>query len=261
MEAVYVDLIRQHTHYPLMNTSTPPTIITFASPKGGAGKSTNCLNIAGALAKRGYSVHIIDYDQSETLVRWFKRFANTHDTHNITVEKGPTISREVFSAIWRAPVDFVLIDLAGQLNDNLLRLAVFAALTITPIKISEPDIAEANRLLANFRAIQTTVRKKIIHRILVNDAQNMFAAFEWDLLDQLKSAALPRFETLIRRRAAYGESFVTGLPPHFADEHRGPVQKAVAEIDALVDEILAIIADADKLGTYAEAMEQQKDAA
>lgn len=241
-----------------MNTSTPPTIITFASPKGGAGKSTNCLNIAGALAAKGHSVHIIDYDGSQTLWRWYSANKDTQDIHNITVEKGPTeITKDVFYAIWHAPVDYVLIDLAGQLNDTLIRLAVFAALTITPIKLSEPDIAEANKLLGRFRHIQKTVRKKIIHRLLVNDAGNIFAAFERDLLEQLRNATLSRFDTIVSRRAAYGESFVTGLPPHFADRKRGPVQKAVDEIDALVAEIEGIISNADKLGTLAEMLEEK----
>jgi len=245
-----------------MNTTTPPTIITFASPKGGAGKSTNCLNIAGALAAKGHSVHIIDFDQSETLWRWYDKNKDAQEIENLSVEKGPQqLTRDTFSAIWRAPVDYVLIDLAGQLTRDLLRLAVFATLTITPIKISEPDITEANKLLRRLRDIQKTVRKKIIHRLLVNDVQSMLASFEWALLDQLKTAELPRFDTLIRRRAAYGESFVTGQPPHLADQSRAPIQKAVAEIDLLVAEIEATIANADKLGTLAEATQQEKVAA
>lgn len=262
MEAVYVDGVNPRTHYLLMSTTTPPTIITFASPKGGAGKSTSCLNIAGALAAKGHSVHIIDFDQSQTLWRWFKAASDMPELQNICVEKGPeVITKAIFSAIWRAPVDFVLIDLAGQLTDDLLRLAVFATLTITPIKISEPDIEEANKLLKQLRGIQKNVRKKIIHRLLVNDVQPMIAAFEYALLEELKTAELPRFETLIRHRAAYGETFVTAVPPHFADQKRPAVQKAVSEIDSLVIEIKAIIGDADKLGTLAEATQQEKEAA
>lgn len=245
-----------------MNSTTPPTIITFASPKGGAGKSTSCLNIAGALAAKGHTVHIIDFDQSETLWRWYSRNEAAREIENLSVERGPKeLTKETFSAIWQAPVDYVLIDLAGQLTKDLLRLAVFATLTITPIKISEPDITEANKLLGKLRDIQKTVRKKIIHRLLVNDVQTMLASFEWALLDELTTADLPRFETLIRRRGPYGESFMTGLPPHFAEQSRSPVQKAVREIDDLMLEINATVANADKLGTLAEATEQQKVAA
>ncbi|MBN8913901.1 MAG: AAA family ATPase [Rhizobiales bacterium] len=44
-------------------TSTPPTIISFVSPKGGVGKSTSCLALASALAHTGQHVQIIDFDQ------------------------------------------------------------------------------------------------------------------------------------------------------------------------------------------------------
>lgn len=263
MESVYVDRIRSCTHYPVMNTTTPPTIITFASPKGGAGKSTSCVNIAGALAAKGHTVHIIDFDQSETLWRWYSNKEAAQAIPNLSVEKGPAhITGEFTSAVWHAPVDFVLIDLAGQLTREMLNLAVFATLTITPVKISEPDIVEANKLLAKLRDVQTRVRKKIIHRLLVNDAPNLPAAYQWALLDELTTAELPRFQTLIRHRdAAYGETFMTGQPPHFADRSRPAISKAVAEIDDLLSEIEAIVANADKLGTIAEATTQQKEAA
>src|SRR4051812_45526968 len=66
-----VDHLAACTHYPVMPEHAPPTIIAFASPKGGAGKSTTCLSIAGALAANGQPVHIIDCDPSETLYRWY----------------------------------------------------------------------------------------------------------------------------------------------------------------------------------------------
>ena len=37
-------------------------ILTFASSKGGVGKSTTCACLAGAFAKAGENVHIIDLD-------------------------------------------------------------------------------------------------------------------------------------------------------------------------------------------------------
>jgi chromosome partitioning protein len=52
---------------------------------------------------------------------------------------------------------------------------------------------------------------------------------------------LPRFETLIYKRVAYREAFLTGHPPHFADSTRQTVRKTVDEIDAFTDEVLAIV--------------------
>jgi len=223
-----------------MTRSGPPTIIAFASPKGGAGKSTNCLNIAGALCKRGQVVHIVDFDQSQTLWRWYQDSSSAQAIANLTVAKAPDKDLDLFvRQVWKHPADYVLIDLAGHLSREMLHLAVFATLTITPTKISEPDIVEADKLHAQLEDIQTRISKPIIHRLLINEVPFMLAAFEYALLDQLASAEVPRFHTLMRKRSAYGETFMSGQPPHYADQSRPSVTKAVAEIDALVDEIIA----------------------
>jgi Mrp family chromosome partitioning ATPase len=41
-----------------------------ASSKGGVGKSTTCVCLAGAFAKAGDTVHIIDLDSNGTVSRW-----------------------------------------------------------------------------------------------------------------------------------------------------------------------------------------------
>lgn len=221
-----------------MSRDNPPFIIAFASPKGGAGKSTSCLNIAGALLARGKTVHIVDFDQSETLWRWYSTNETARTITGLTVQKAPERDLDQFvKETWYNPADYVLIDLAGQLTREMLHLAVYATLTITPVKISEPDIVEANKLHGQLQEIQRRISKPILHRLLVNDVQNFLGAFETALLDELSNAALPRFNTIITHRVAYGETFMTGQPPHFAAQSRAPIAKAVDELNSLLREI------------------------
>ena len=49
-----------------------PTIV-FASPKGGAGKSTSAVVLATELAGRGATVAIIDADPNKPVSRWANR--------------------------------------------------------------------------------------------------------------------------------------------------------------------------------------------
>ena len=49
-----------------------PTI-SFASSKGGAGKSTSAVLLATELAQRGASVTIIDADPNQPVLRWSKK--------------------------------------------------------------------------------------------------------------------------------------------------------------------------------------------
>ena len=49
-----------------------PTIV-FASPKGGAGKSTSAVILASELALRGAQVVVIDADPNRPVSQWAKR--------------------------------------------------------------------------------------------------------------------------------------------------------------------------------------------
>ena len=114
------------------------TIITFASSKGGVGKSTCCLAVAGALCARNYRVHIIDFDLTRTLHRWFT--ANDTKISNLTLEAA-TEENFLQGAI-KANFfldGFLLVDVAGHHSELMLRASAVATLAITPSMLNEPD--------------------------------------------------------------------------------------------------------------------------
>lgn len=240
---IAVDHIGWCTHYYGMTEHTPPTIIAFASPKGGAGKSTTCLSIAGALAASGQSVHIIDCDPSETLYRWYTANDSAQTIANLSVEAAPSGDIiELIKEIWYRRQGIVLIDLPGTFDKKMINLAIIAAMTITPAKLSEPDIIEANKLYTELKALGERIGKKVNHRILINEVPSLLANFQVDLLDQLRGTDLPRLDTIIHYRAAYPETFQTGRPPHFAvDQTRPTIAKAKEELEAVVNEIANLI--------------------
>ena len=50
--------------------SDSAAVIAAANAKGGCGKSTTILILAGEYAAQGYRVHIIDADPSKRLLKW-----------------------------------------------------------------------------------------------------------------------------------------------------------------------------------------------
>jgi chromosome partitioning protein len=48
-------------------------ILSFASSKGGVGKSTACAAIAATLAQDGARVLVLDLDLNQTVARWAKK--------------------------------------------------------------------------------------------------------------------------------------------------------------------------------------------
>jgi chromosome partitioning protein len=223
-----------------MSNPNNAKFISFASPKGGVGKSTNCLALAGALLARGDKVRIIDFDQTETILRWYTTSPAMQQLPNLKVEKGPTSFDDHYvNDLWRTSTDYVLIDLAGSLSDVTLLVASFATLTITPAKVSEPDIMEANKMAQKISAVAQRIRKPINHRVLLNEMPSSVSKDEVDLIEQIDDAKnLARFSTIIRRRAAYSKIFSRGSLLQLTE----PLDlKATAEVGSLLSEIDIIL--------------------
>jgi chromosome partitioning protein len=220
-------------------------IIAFASPKGGVGKSTSCAALAGALAQRGAPVHVIDLDQTRTLHRWYSRFKP--DIPNFHVE---AVDEADFMAhirtIYPSHRGFILIDVAGAFAKAMIQAATLAHLTISPTKLSEPDIVEAIKLNRELRDLATTIGKPIPHRLLINEVSPLLPTYQRAAMADIARSGVERFESLLTERAAYAEIFLTGNPPHFADQTREAVRKAVAELDLLAMEILDLLFPAQR---------------
>ncbi len=219
---------------------SPPVIITFASPKGGVGKSTSCLSIAAGLAAQGEHVLILDLDQTNTLIRWHDR----HQPHIPNLAVDTSDERGLFlrlTNLYRERTGFIFLDLAGALSNVMLQAAAIAHLTITPAKLSEPDVQEATKLRHQLALFAREQGRPLSHRLLVNEAAALRPTYQRHILDQIAMSPLQRFETLMHERAPYAEAFLTGQPPHFADRSRPPVHKAVEEIDAIIAELRGIV--------------------
>lgn len=231
-----------------MNTRQP-TIIAFASPKGGVGKSTSCLSIGAALAKQGKLVHIVDYDQTETLWDWYSKHPVRDTIPNLTVQKAPPAElREYLPRFLELKHDYVLVDLPGTLTKDMLTLGVLADLTITPSKLNVPDTLQATKLAANLIDIANRVGKPVQHRVLINDVPSLLSNAQAHTLNAIDTSSLKRFSTIMYTRpAAYTEAFLTGLPPHFSDISRQAIVRAIEEIDKLVCEIQELVHQSKQL--------------
>lgn len=226
-----------------MTTHKPPCIIAFASSKGGAGKSTSCLSIGGALAAMGNVVHIVDCDISETIYRWYIDNPTAQMIEGLTVGKPPEDPAkfgDFMRELARNEKDraFILFDLPGQFSKDLLYVATAAHLVITPCKVSEPDIMQANKIYLELLKIGRDYNTPILQRILFNEYPNSVSLHEAAFLADVRESVLPDFKTVIRRRGAYTACFAKGITPHYATP---PNREAVAEIDALVDEIYELL--------------------
>ena len=140
-------------------------ILTFASSKGGVGKSTTCAAIASALALDGARVLLIDLDQNRTLDRW----ARKAPIDGLTVS---AIEPQKFGAFFRdqeasGEFDHICIDLPGSREVTLFKALARSDLVVIPAQASEPDLREALVVVSDIRDVGETTGRAIPYRLLL----------------------------------------------------------------------------------------------
>ncbi|MGD9804148.1 MAG: ParA family protein [Hyphomicrobiaceae bacterium] len=213
-------------------------LIAFASPKGGVGKSTSCLAVAGALAHAGNKVTILDLDLNRSIEGWRVRFPKVAPSIRViglTEDEFLAALKELYYTV----EGYLLIDVAGAFSTVTTAAATAADLTISPAKASALDVIEARKLNNEIRLLGDKINKPIKHRLLLNELSGIWPSYQRAMLAQVGKAGVPMFKTFLMQRAPFAEMFLTGLPPHYADTAREPVRNAIEQLDELVAEILA----------------------
>lgn len=222
-------------------------IVSFASSKGGAGKSTTCASIAARLALGGDSVHVIDLDQSRALTRWGRKVT----IPGLTVA---AVERDDFTAYFRDLVtgtapDHVLIDLPGLRETTVLKAIARSELVIIPSQASELDLYEALRVVSDIRDVVEETGRPVPYRLLLTKVFPLRMRVTDYAYAELARLGLPMFRTALIERSAYRELFLTGRSPTETEPGKG----AGAEIEALVAEIIDAIVDGAGQGREAAA--------
>ena len=85
--------------------------IVFASPKGGAGKTTAAVVLASEIAWKGAEVVVIDADPRKRITRWAAKGGVPGSLSVISAVSEETIIDEIERSAASAP--FVVVDLEG----------------------------------------------------------------------------------------------------------------------------------------------------
>jgi chromosome partitioning protein len=128
-----------------------PTIV-FASPKGGAGKSTSAVILATELAGKGATVTIIDADPNKPVSRWAKRPGKPENLTVIADVTEESIIDQIEDAASQSA--FVIVDLEGTASMMVGYAMSRADLVIIPTQGSQLDAAEAVKALKLVRNME-----------------------------------------------------------------------------------------------------------
>lgn len=128
-----------------------PTIV-FASPKGGAGKSTSAVILATELAGKGATVTIIDADPNKPVSQWAKRSGKPATLSVIADASEETIIDRINDA--KRQSQFVVVDLEGTASAMVTFAVSRADLVLIPTQGSQLDAVEAAKALRLVRNME-----------------------------------------------------------------------------------------------------------
>lgn len=231
---------------------TDPIIITCASSKGGVGKSTTAACLAGAFAKSGETVHLIDLDSNHTLSRWMNNAGIRPRAITVSTPDPDQLSDHLKKLNADNGPDIVIIDIAGTYERGLTVAIARSHLTLIPSTLSEADVFEASKVAHLIQKIYAKFGAKPLYRLLLTRVQPLTSHAQRHAMNEIKRLQIPLLASPLGQRAAYEEIGLSGLPPHYADPKRGTVASAVAELDALLAEITGLIIPSHGLTTTAK---------
>lgn len=216
----------------------PAKVITLANQKGGTGKTTVAMQLAGGIAQRGNNVMIIDADLQGTATRWAESAAeNTPFPAKVIsiTTYGGSVKEDIDNH--RHLFDYIIIDCPPAVESEVPQSALRATdLVIVPIIPSPTDLWAAVGIRELISDIKDS-NYELQARLVANMCQpNTLVAKE--ILDILDEFGIPLFDTQIKQRTAYRQSALFGTTVSSNDYRQ---DTAAQEIDSLTSEVLAIL--------------------
>lgn len=215
------------------------TTITFASSKGGAGKTTSAIILAVTLAQRN-RVCVIDADPAQRLKAWALKAPLPSELQVLSC----TSEREIHDTISKAEREhqYVILDLEGAAT----RLNAFAMgesdLVIIPMGDEHPDAEGAIETLAQVKLESRAMRREIPVRILFARTQ---AAVKSRLAKSLNAQVREKvgaFSIELHNRTAYSSLHNYGGTLHDLDRGEvSGVEKAMANADLFAEEVRELL--------------------
>lgn len=170
-------------------------IITIASFKGGVGKTTTAVHLAGYLSKKGKTL-LVDGDPNRSSSDWA---AAGH--LSFAVMDGEQASGET------SGFKHVVIDTKARPDESDLKeLAAHTDLLIVPTTPDALALKATLKMLATLKSINVSNYKLLLTMIPPPPSRD-----GQDAIDLIKNSRLPSFKTQIKRYASYKKAALQGV--------------------------------------------------
>lgn len=217
-----------------------PTIV-FATPKGGAGKSTSAVLLASELLNRGGAITIIDADPNKPVSQWAKR----SDLPALLAVQAEVSEDSIVDQIDEAArkSTFVIVDLEGTASLMASYAISRADLVIIPTQGSHLDAAQSAKAIKLVQTQEKLFHRKIPYAILFTRTAVAIRTRTFQSIEnEFASRGAPMLKTHIHEREAYRAIFSFGgtlLTLNPADVSN--VKGAIINTHAYVNEVVSLL--------------------
>lgn len=217
-----------------------PTIV-FASPKGGAGKTTSSLLLGLQLSKL-YGVTMIDADPNHPITRWA---TGGNKPYNMTIVSNAD-EENIIECIEdaAATTPFVVVDLEGTASKIVLLAVSQADFVVIPTQGSELDASEASRAIRVVKQHEKMARTTLPYAVLLTRTNAQIRTRNLSHIQKgLIDAGIPVLDSELNEREAFKSVFafretLDGLNP----KDVANLDKARQNVEGFAAEILARLA-------------------
>lgn len=226
-------------------------VISFANPKGGAGKTTSALLLASELAAKGATVVIVDADPEKWISQW-GALPGRPDSISVVSDVTEDSVVDVIDQA-AAEAQFVIVDLEGTASLMVANAIGMSDLVIIPTQGASMDAKGAVKTLRLIRNQARLANREIGHAVLLTRTS---AAVESrslkNIRDQLDSAGVDVFTTSIVERAAYRDLLdFGGLLSDLNPAKVSNIDKAVQNAREFMAEVVAKLKASNATGKAA----------
>jgi len=214
-------------------------VISFASPKGGAGKTTAAMILATEIAQKGIGVTVIDCDPRQWSVKWGQG-GNVPETMSIfSKPTEETIIDEIDTASEQTP--FVIVDLEGTSSMLVAFALTRSDLVVIPTQAGPMEGDSAADAIKLIKQQEKGIGRKIPYAVLMTRMSAVIRSkIEHELTEQMKNADIPVFHTQLLERNAFKAMFAYKAPLDQLPKSTYKLADAKANARAFAGEVIAI---------------------